>query len=188
MKTAITTGWKYQLIGVNFNKTVDLRFHDKWAALNAAVDNLPNDVVIVFVDAMDVTFQITPSQFHKIYLDYVQEKSIQFKDNNEYDPTGKIIFNAENNCWPFKRHNSIYRCRESEGYDFYNAKEVNSFAIFYQHDIKHEPVGCFLQLDKPLKGSRKFLNAGALVGFSKVNTRLVASNTTNNIIRIIKLC
>lgn len=165
IKTALLSGFQYQLIGPNVIDSVSKKLtHSifsrcliKWIAVSAIIEKMPDNVFIIVADTFDVTYQMDPRSFYEKYHQFI-------KKNKDYE--NNVIFNSELNCWPY-RYDKNYRCLKHSGERFYNLYAKNSLRFFKQDNIKENPIGCQIQekISKERKlPSNKYLNAGVSLG------------------------
>jgi len=175
IKTALLSGFQYQLIGPNVIDSVITKLHNKvfgpftkWIALSAVIEKLPENVLIIHADSFDVFYQMDPNDFYNKYNEFLRE-------NDEYQ--NKIIFNSELNCWPYKRYNKVYRCLKHSGDTFYNFHAKNRLRLFYKDNKEENPLGCEIQenisKEKNLP-KNKYLNSGVSLGLVSSYRNLMA--------------
>jgi len=118
LETAALSGWTYQLFGPTMNLTaekakasgVGVKSH-KILILSALAEQLPATTTLIFADAFDTIFQRNSK-------DFLVEARKVIRGNSIVDVDSYLLYNAEKNCWPFRRWYRHLHCVEAQGREY----------------------------------------------------------------------
>lgn len=156
IETAILSGWKYNLVGPDLPISYGGGgLNNKIYAMSLVSEVIDGASTIVYADAFDVIYQGSKR-------DFVSQAKRVSADSS------KVVYSAENNCYPFRRVDKNFYCEFMSGADYVNSHVGfhGEGGPFREGDMR--PLAC-AKLDDlvPPKHSEtvnRYLNSGLSYG------------------------